>query len=342
MSPPILTFPDAIVASASYPKRHALLGNGFSIACRSDIFLYGKLFERADFSNLSESARKAFELLKTSDFEKVIKILRDAAVVLAAYPEVSGSVRDQLVDDAAGLRELLVKTIAASHPAYPGDITNAEYDACRAFLSNFNLIYTLNYDLLLYWTVMHTAEGVSPTSDDGFRKPYDDFDADYVTWDSGQSHDQNMWYLHGALHVFDTGTEVQKYTWKNTGIRLIDQIRDALSRDYFPLFVAEGTSAEKFEHIRHSDYLAKAYRSFQSITGALFVFGHSLASNDEHFLKVIERGKVQHLFVGLHGDVTSPANAHIIKRAAHMSAVRRGRELKVSYFDSATAKVWGR
>lgn len=176
----------------------------------------------------------------------------------------------------------------------------------------------------------------------GFASPDYDFEADYVTWESGQSHDQNVWYLHGALHVFDTGTEIQKYTWVNTGIRLIEQIRDALSRDYFPLFVAEGTSAEKIERIRHSDYLAKAYRSFQRIGGALFIYGHSLAENDGHFLKLIEKGKIQHLFVGLFGDPTSATNASIIRRAERMRQLRRkSATLSVSYFDSKTAWVWG-
>jgi len=189
---------------------------------------------------------------------------------------------------------------------------------------------------------MHTEEGTDPSSDDGFRKPDYDYEADYVTWESGQSHDQNVWYLHGALHVFDTGTEIQKYTWVNTGVRLIEQTRDALSRNYFPLFVAEGTSAEKLERIRHSDYLAKAYRSFQSITGALFILGHSLTSNDEHFLKLIEKGKVQHLFVGIFGDPDSPGNRSIIRRAELMvQARKKSPALAVSFFNSATAKVWG-
>ncbi len=96
-----------------------------------------------------------------------------------------------------------------------------------------------------------------------------------------------------------------------TGIRLIDQIRDALGRNYFPLFVSEGTSAEKYEHIRHSDYLAKAYRSFCSIQGAVFIYGHSLAENDDHYLKRISRGKVAHLYIALHGDPDSAGNKFI-------------------------------
>lgn len=338
----ILTFQEALRESSRHSKRHLLLGNGFSIACRPNIFAYGKLYEEANFSKLSPTAKFAFEALATQDFERVIKALRDARAVLAAYGG-NPTLLKTLQDDADGLRELLVQTIAASHPAWPGELTEAEYVACRTFLEHFDSTYTFNYDLLLYWVHMHTPEGVDPTSDDGFRKSEDDFDAEYVVWEPGQSHDQNMHYLHGALHVFDAGTEIQKYTWRNTGVRLIDQIRSALSKDYYPLFVSEGTSAEKYERIRHNDYLAKAYRSFCEIRGALFIYGHSLAENDEHYLKRIEKGKIEHLYIGLHGDPNSPGNKKIIRRAEKMSSTRRGKiSLGVSYFDTASAKVWGK
>ena len=338
----MLTFEQALKDSEGYNKRHLLLGNGFSIACRPDIFVYGKLFERADFSALSTSARHAFKALGTQDFEKVIKALRDASALVALYDGVPGDVPARMAEDAEGLREVLVQAIASSHPEWPGELTEAEYASCKEFLGYFNTIYTLNYDLLLYWVQMHTPPGGDPLSDDGFRKPEDDFDAAYVTWEPKHSHDQDMWFLHGALHVFDTGTEIQKYTWVNTGVRLIEQIRDALQRNYFPLFVAEGTSDEKLERIRHSDYLAKAYRSFSSIGGALFIYGHSLAENDEHYLKRIEKGKIRHVYVGIYGDPKSVTNKAIMSRAKALSVARRHKTtLDVSFFDAATAKVWG-
>ena len=290
----VLTFAQAIDASAGYSKRHLLLGNGFSIACRPNIFRYEKLFEQADFSALSSSAKATFAALNTTDFERVIKALRDAASLAKLYGATTAQIKAML-DDANALKELLVQTIAQSHPALPGDITDGEYAACQSFLDNFATTYTFNYDLLLYWTHMHRENRADVQSDDGFRTSQSDIESgipsDYVVWESGQSHDQNMWFLHGALHVFDSGTEIQKYTWNRTGVRLIEQIREALSRDFFPLFVAEGSSAEKLERIRHSDYLAKAYRSFQEIQHCLFVYGHSLAANDEHYLRRIEKGK---------------------------------------------------
>ena len=339
----LISFAQALRDSQHLSRRHLLLGNGFSIACRPDIFVYGKLFEQADFSKLSTSARKAFEALDTQDFEKVIKTLRDTKIVLQAYDGVLPKLLATLQKDADGLRELLVQTIASSHPEWPGEITDHEYVACREFLSSFHSVYTLNYDLLLYWTQMHTEEGADPTSDDGFRKSDDDYDAAYVTWEPSNSHHQTMWFLHGALHLFDAGTEIQKYTWANTGVRLIEQIRNALNRDYFPIFVAEGTSNEKLIHIRHNDYLAKAYRSFSEIGGVLFIYGHSLAENDEHYLKRIEKGKLTHLCVGIYGDPTSPSNKAIIARANKMNrSRRRGKEMLVSFFDAASANVWGK
>lgn len=338
----ILTFQEALADSLRYSRRHLLLGNGFSIACRPDIFAYGKLFEQADFSKISPTAKQAFSALDTQDFEKVIKALRDSSAIAEAYGAPK-TFCDQLRSDADGLRELLVQTIASTHPAWPGELTEQEYLACRAFISNFHTVYTLNYDLLLYWVQMHTEEGGRPTSDDGFRKPDDDYESAYVVWEPDQSHEQNMWFLHGALHVFDSGIEIQKYTWANTGVRLIDQIRNALGKNMFPLFVSEGTSAEKYERIRHNDYLAKAYRSFSSIQGALFIFGHSLAENDDHYLRCIQKGKISQLYVGLYGDPNSEANRYIARRANQLTNGRRARNpLSVSYFDTSSANVWGR
>jgi hypothetical protein len=342
----VLTFIEAIEASSGYAKRHLLLGNGFSISCRPDIFQYGRLFEQADFSTLPEAAKSVFQVLRTTDFERVIKALHDSAAIVVPYG-ASPAWSDAMRSDASALKEILVQTIASSHPSAPGDITEGEYAACQHFLEHFDITYTLNYDLLLYWAQMHHEDRSRIRCDDGFRTSQIDVESgtpsDYVVWNSGQSRGQNLWFLHGALHIFDSGTEVQKYTWNRTGVRLIEQIRDALERGFYPIFVAEGSSAEKLERIRHSDYLAKALRSFESIKHCLFVYGHSLAANDDHYLRVIERGKLTHIFVGLYGDPESSSNRAIIARAEAMKLARSGgQQLQVDFYDSASAQVWGR
>lgn len=334
----VIGFAEALAETAG-SSRKVLLGNGFSRACRNDIFAYGALFDRADFAALSPAVRAAFDALNTRDFEQVMTAMRRAAVLIRAYGTPIPALPAQLEADADGLREVLVRAIAESHPAYPGEIPDQSYSACRRFLSAFETIYTVNYDLLLYWAQMHEDTTIL-THDDGFRTP-EDGPAEYVTWDIEKTNSQSTFYLHGGLHFFDTGSSLVKYTWINTGVRLIDQIRSALKGNLFPVFVSEGESDGKVARIRHSDFLSRSYRSFANIGNTLFVYGHSFADNDEHIIRLIGRGKVRSLYVSIFGDPASDDNQRIMRRAESLSAARRKNALKVAFFDAASAEVWG-
>lgn len=123
---------------------------------------------------------------------------------------------------------------------------------------------------------------------------------------------------------------------------LIDQVREALDQERYPLFVAEGESRQKLNRIQHHGYLSRALRSFGSIGGDLFIYGHSLAPNDEHILQKIERGKVKRLFVSVYGEVTTPDNVRIVRRAMEIAERRDSRKpLEVNFYDAASAHVWG-
>lgn len=339
--PDVISFEEAVGQAVG--KKHALLGNGFSRACRNDIFAYGKLFERADFSKLTPSAKDAFEILDTTDFEIVMEALKGASKLVKLYAEEHADLAEQFEQDANGLREVLVSAIADSHPERPGDINAVQYKACKTFLANFGDIYSINYDLLLYWALMQDEIEPEVPHDDGFRQPEEGPQA-WVTWDSS-AHDQNVHYLHGALLIYEAGPEIQKYTWCNTQLALIDQIRAALEAEKYPLFVAEGTSSQKMARIIRSSFLGRAYRSFENIGGSLYAYGLSMAENDTHILRAIARSKVEKLFVSVFGDPDDEANRAMIERASRLpeerKAANRRKTLDVVFYDAATAKVWG-
>jgi len=339
-APPIIGFKDALAQATE--SRNLLLGNGFSIACKRDIFSYRALLQEANFKENCPLASKAFSVFKTADFEAVIQKLEDAAIILAIYKSIDKKTRSKIKKDAECIRENLVKTLTAKHPNLPSDITDAQYVNCRAFLANFSYKYTLNYDLLLYWALMHDeVDSLEIECNDGFTRT-DDVPQDYVVWDEA-SHEQNVFYLHGALHLFDAGCEIQKYTWSNTGVKLIDQIRAALGRKMFPVFVAEGTHVDKAKKILHNSYLGRCFRGFEKTKKDLFVFGHSLSESDEHIVKAIEKSHVKKIFISVHGDLSSTTNKRLFARAAQMQVVRQdGRyPLEIIYYDADSAKVWG-
>lgn len=352
----VLTFDDAIEHSTKFKKRHLLLGNGFSIACRPEIFTYGSLFERADFS-AAPLLPAVFKAIGTTDFEYVIKLLENASRVLSVYTTQAVDAAEQMAADAETLKEILIQTVAKNHPNIPNEITDQQFWACRKFLSHFvgganknGKVYTLNYDLLLYWALMHDDmdffEEIDLAANDGFGRD-EDTEQEYVNWmGESSAHGQRIHYLHGALHLFDSGAELQKYTWVNTGKPLLEQARDAMGKNKFPLFVAEGKSNQKLAKIKHSAYLHHSYKSFaaqmEQRDDALFIFGHRLADNDQHILKKIARGKIAQLYVGLYGDPESLLNKQI-RTAATTLAISRGRQnsLDVAFFDASSAQVWG-
>ncbi|WP_342242360.1 DUF4917 family protein [Ensifer sp. OTU672] len=351
----LLSFAEAIADSEQFSKRHLLLGNGFSIACRPDIFHYGSLFSAADFTNHPELV-KVFDVLKTQDFEVAIKHLEAGSLLTSIYARGHVDVAAKMQADATALKEILLTAIAGNHPDVPSEIPNEKFWACRRFLnlflgpSNDGQVYTLNYDLLLYWTLMHEdnplSEVVVLATNDGFGNDEDDPMADYVVWQGEVgAHNARVHFLHGALHLFDAGTELQKYTWIRTNDRLIDQARRAINDNKYPLFVTEGSSSQKKAKIRHNAYL---YQGFKQLTAnasqgkhCFFILGHSLADNDDHILRRLGTGRFRKLYVSLFGDPELPGNQQIVAKANKLVAMRNDRfPLDVSFYNAATANPW--
>lgn len=352
----LMTFDQAIADSEPFAKRHLLLGNGFSIACRADIFHYGSLFAQADFSQTPEVV-SVFEALGTQDFELAIRALENAARILPAYVPHGAAAAAKMMEHAAALKEILVQTIAGNHPHIPPDIADDKFWACRRFLAHFlsgpkaGQVFTLNYDLLLYWTLMHDdmpfGDAIDLTKNDGFGNDEDDPDTDYVVWQGETgAHDARIHFLHGALHLFDSGAELKKYTWIRKQVPLVEQARQAIAGDAYPLFVAEGTSAKKKAKIRHNAYLYQGFKQFtaniRTGTHCMFVFGHSLAENDDHILIRIGRARFKKLYVGIYGDPDTRDNQRIMNRATQLAAMRHEKwPLEVAFYDAASANVWG-
>lgn len=324
-----------------------LLGNGFSIAFDPAKFSYSALRSQAESQGmLSTTALHLFQQLSTQDFEIVIKTLEDAARGLAALDATKYATETvALSEEAAKLKNALAHILAALHPERPYEIADDVYLRVRRFLDQFERIYTANYDLLLYWTLMQdfTECGLEARrSDDGFRDP--GYAADHVVWDHLNPHAQSVFYLHGALHLYRSGGGLRKLTWCRTKEPLVDQIRAQLNVDSFPLYVAEGTSTEKLARIGTNDYLGHALRSLARIGGGMLSYGMSFSGNDTHIMDAIVESKISRLAVSIFGDVDSIQNTKTIEAVQAMQSHRARStskpELSIKFFDATTVRLW--
>jgi hypothetical protein len=332
----LLTF-DEVLKQANKP--HLLLGNGFSVAYNPKRFSFTTLLESATKEGILDEKSELYEVFKkleTADFESVMRSLENSDKVLEVYKGDKG-LRKKIVGDSLALKEYLVRVITNNHPEKSTSLSVEEKISCINFLKKFNRIYTLNYDLLLYWASMQEQ---SEKFSDGFGNTEDSVHEGYVVYKNSGVSQPNVYYLHGALHYFDAGDEIIKKTYTNTDINLIDQIRDSLNKNIYPIFISEGNSEQKKTKILHSAYLNHCYKSLRSIGNDIVIFGASLKENDLHILNAILESPVKRIYLG----VSKESNAENIKIAIEEYNKKSDSKHKKELFlyDYKTVNVWGR
>jgi Domain of unknown function (DUF4917) len=306
--------------------RSLLIGNGFSIAQAGGQFSYSSLLEKAGLQPDSP-VKNVFNKFNTVDFEMVMHALQHAAKVEDAYGDAERATLFR--DDTDAVREALIHAVREVHPGISFDIPQDQRNHCGAFLRNFNNVFTLNYDLLLYWVILKMGGNVFT---DGFG--LGETAGGFRTFSEEAA--CNTFYLHGALHLF-LGPKRETLKRVVTTGTIISDISDTIrARSQLPLFVSEGTSVQKMERINSVPYLRHSYEKLKGLNGDLFIFGHSVAANDYHLYDAIFASDIKRLFVCVY---EPGANLQSVKeRLAQFR--ERNNNVAVEYIDSATVKIW--
>jgi len=192
-------------------------------------------------------------------------------------------------------------------------------------LRNYKYVYSTNYDLLIYWSVMQT--GPAGFIDYFFQREFDIQDTDVIDNDRTR-----VMYLHGGLHLYrlPTGTTLKRR--QGAFRNLLDQFGTPFPGypDAVPLFVTEGEPASKLNSINKSEYLSFSFREFTEHEGNLVVFGHSLSDNDDHIVKAIGGWGSRRLAIGLLPDTA----LRISRRKTNILA--KLPDAEVFFFDATT------
>jgi len=161
----------------------------------------------------------------------------------------------------------------------PGDVLVT----IREELRSYKFVYSTNYDLLIYWSVMHGSDGKDFV--DFFWSRRNQLGCSFNLADTSVRKDKEdstrLLYLHGALHLHReecTGRTYKLVTREDGNLLDIQEI---------PLFVSEGSSEDKMRAISSSNYLSFAYKQFTEHQAPLVIFGHSLGEMDEHLREAI-------------------------------------------------------
>lgn len=271
--------------------RGLLIGNGASIALWPS-FRYGSLFEMArdttKTDHLTDREVCVFSDLETQNFELVLSAMITAGKVWKIFEKPENDI-DDLRESYRRVRKSLIRAVKEVHVPFE-NVSDPLKSHLRDIFAGYEYVYSTNYDLLLYWTMMNDSETFKdfiwcrePT---GSKNLFDISDTDL--WRDKPT--TKVLYLHGALHLYKgaDGRTFKKISGESGHLlELFD-----VSGDAIPLFISEGTSQDKFSAISRNDYLSFAYGRFSRHRGSLVVFGHSLTPQfDQHLLNAMGKWK---------------------------------------------------
>ena len=338
---------DEVLEDVKEQKRYLLLGNGFSMAYNPKRFSFTSLLENAverGLINKTSPIYNVFTQFDTKDFEEVVKLLETSTKVLKTYGVLSKADEKKILDDSKSLKKYLVDVITNNHPDKITEISDDEFFNSSSFIKNFEKVYTLNYDLLLYWSCIKLQSFIQEEQiqdsildiSDGFYDPHEQTTNYVVFGNDGAS--QNIYFLHGGLHIFDKKSEIIKNTFSRTDKSLKEQTLENLNKDIYPIFVSEGTSEQKKAKIIHNAYLNHCYKSLSSIgtkNSSLVIFGTLLKRNDTHIRKAILKSKVENIYIGVSNEDEAKEFDDFIEQSSKLKKAK-----KVYFYDYRTAKVW--
>ncbi|MEJ6534685.1 DUF4917 family protein [Pseudoalteromonas lipolytica] len=326
---PLPTFEESINMLPDGEVPSILVANGFSRAWRNEIFNYENLFDEADFRERDRQLRSIFNRFNTFDFEKVMLVLKSAQKVCEIY-EVDNEILQQITLDQEQLKESLIQVIANTHPRRPSEITDQSFISTRRFIARFSNVFSLNYDMLLYWAV--NKNNLAPAQPDSWCGKKDGFYQD--EW---QHRCQNLHFLHGSLHLYNNAADVNKRVYNNEDWdAIVDQVRRWLDEGYFPLFVSEPTSNKKLEKIKHNPYLNACFEALKEQKGSFFIHGHSISESDMHIFDQINKSEISRVFISVYGDENSISNRELIANARRFLI----HNIEICFYDATTTPIW--
>lgn len=272
-------------------RQNLLLGNGFSVGIHTG-FAYPSLYKICSEGYgdnppyFDEKDIELFNKCETTDFEFVLRQLNIARTVNLIYEIPSILLNNRY----RSIRNALIEAVRLTHP-FAAQLPAGLLPQLHRLLSTFKNIFSLNYDLLCYWAIMVDVGN------------FIDFYFQGNSFDSLNVGVRNInaiciYYLHGALHLYRD--EFNTYKTVSRGSLLLD-FTELITEQHTPLFISEGTSAQKLSLIGSNDYLSFCFSSLMKSRGYMTIHGASLnLETDSHISRAINLSDVTHIAYGIH------------------------------------------
>ncbi|WP_438821050.1 DUF4917 family protein [Enterobacter roggenkampii] len=310
----------------------AILGNGASIAV-SPSFSYGSLLDHARGNGLiAPDVERLFGFFGTTDFELILRIVWQASNVNRSL-----QIPDQRTHEAyLRVRDCLIQSVQDIHPEF--DQVSGHLPAIYRFLKHFDTVASLNYDLIVYWALMYGYDN------DEEHAVKDCFGAGGLFQDDWrrlrtpirrQRSTTLVFYPHGSLVLCRNRVEQERKIFNADAGLLAAILALWRSEEVVPLFVSEGTWAQKVSSIQNSYYLSTVYREvLGSERQSLVIYGWGLGEQDIHLLLRMRGTGIRRVAISVYGADQIYCNRVVPIIQGALGGVH------VDFFDSESPGCW--
>lgn len=334
-----------------------IIGNGTSIAIDEcfKLFSLKKVAEEKEW--IDEKLNQLFTEFDTKNegnFELILQFIWHAKLV-NDYLEVDNEVVTRAYET---VKNALIKSVREGHCNY--STAHSYFPFIYTFTSLFKNIVSLNYDLILYWSIMYGNE-----QDDGhefsdclvknrgeqyitLKKDLDFLRKSYQPYRRSQKtryidRKTLVFYPHGNLILLK---DIHHQEIKlEKGADSLKRIEDKWQTNQFiPIFVSEGTTEQKKYAINQSRYLSFIYDDvlpqLHEHEIQLVIIGWSLGDQDRHILEQIIGGrknskKKGRIAIGIRRSSMEKNCQKFIEKIKKLNS-----EVKITFFDSQSSGCW--
>ena len=269
------------------------------------------------------------------DFELVHQKLNNAISILIKYSPKSNLI-PMLEDQVQYLRDQLIIAVARSHPCSfnmdfttdQGKLKKGRIEECRKFLRRFSNVFSLNYDLLLYWVRCFDNDHLGR---DSFGK--EDGELVFIP-----DEDANYFFPHGALFLFREGVSAIK-SRSSMGSPILARVEEKIRNGQFPMCISEGSGSQKLEAIKSNSYLLFSYERIKECEGTVFTFGCSFyKEKDSHIIQALLRSPAKKLVVGEYNPTEE--SFHRLSHEFSIAKQELGIQKEVVIADTSGVMIW--
>ncbi|WP_058534668.1 DUF4917 family protein [Legionella saoudiensis] len=370
-----------------------ILGNGFNLAlkeCSSiniqfgykDILNEVKIKSKESSHELSVFLEQngVNEDLKTDDIEVLLAILKNSSQCLTFcsknYCDCKPNYENKIKQNFDLLKKIVIEVMTDKklHPEYLeifNEENNCILNRCKRNLECFNRIFTINYDLILYWLLNNrellweydkSGKLVKGKFRDGFssKEEYKPIDFNNHPIDSlygyaGTNNRPNLFWLHGALHLLHDKAKAYKVVRKNKDLYLdLFQLRNLLLKDYSTfenLLVFDATSYDKIRNIYANAYLEKGYDKIITTPGDIIIYGCNLLNNtndsidlgnDIHLWRRVINSRAKKIYLGIGAEDSSELNSFAEQAAKEFKTLRciEDSDIRIYTYSHKLFNIW--